>query len=462
MSEHNRGPEIMNQGMNQGNNDNDPPLDVLQPSAVMALEKASIDVQVATAHQYPRSIERFRRGAMAMATLDEETAADCCYCRPVGKEMDKTTGKWVDKFAEGPSIRLAEIAAVNFGNLRVASRIVEQTERYVKAEGVCHDLESNYAGKSECIEATVTKEGRPYSERQRALISKVALSKAYRDAIFKVVPRAICKPVYEQAKKVASGEGKTMAQKVEKARAWIGTLKIDESRVLSAINLSEWAKATQEHLDILTGLRTGIKDKEFDIDEAFPVLANAPAQAPGKPAAAPQQSEAPKTPPEQAKAPAKAPVQQAPAPAPAPAPTPAPVAAPAQQSPEPTPAPVAEQSAAAPTPEPTDESAAEAALGLAPSQEPDPAAPAIEAVDPSVMDQPQDKAEVKAIKALARKDGVTANQVMGWFIKNRMAKQGEALGDVDPKKLGALARLWEVPAGSASKAKLPEIRTMPK
>jgi len=93
------------------NNEDSTPLEVLAPSAIMAMEKAQIDMQIATAHQYPRSLEQFKRRALAMATLDPETAESCVYVRPVGKEQN-AQGKWVDKYAEGPSIRLAEIVAV--------------------------------------------------------------------------------------------------------------------------------------------------------------------------------------------------------------------------------------------------------------------------------------------------------------------------------------------------------------
>ena len=59
-------------------------LEVMAPSALESLERASIDVQVATAHRYPRSIEQFRKRAMAMVSQDVEVAESCIYSRPVG------------------------------------------------------------------------------------------------------------------------------------------------------------------------------------------------------------------------------------------------------------------------------------------------------------------------------------------------------------------------------------------
>lgn len=247
------------------------PMEVLPPSAIMAMERAQIDTQVATAHQYPRSLEQFKKRALSMATLDEESAESCIYCRPVGREQNEK-GEWVEKYAEGASIRLAEIVAASYGNIRVAARIVEQTERFVRCEGVAHDLESNYAGKSECMESTVTKQGKPYSERQRSLVAKVCLAKAYRDACFKVVPRALCKPVFEAAKKVAAGQGKPLEERRKKAKAWVSGIKMDnaEARVFAALGVKGWNDVTDDHLLRLTGLKTAIQDGDETYESAFP------------------------------------------------------------------------------------------------------------------------------------------------------------------------------------------------
>lgn len=246
-------------------------VEVMPVSAIEALERAAVDVQVSTAHRFPRTLAKFKSGALAMATLDQETAESCCYTRPVGKKKD-AKGAWVQEYAEGASIRLAEIVAACYGNLRVASRIIEQTPRYVKCEGVAHDLESNYAGKSESFEPTVKSDGTPYSEGMRAVVAKAALSKAYRDAVFKVVPRALCKPIYEAAKKVAAGEGQTIEKRRLKAKAWLSSVKVDDARLFAALGVTDWDSITGEHLEILTGLKTAIGDKDTTVEEAFPSL----------------------------------------------------------------------------------------------------------------------------------------------------------------------------------------------
>jgi hypothetical protein len=237
-------------------------VEVLPVSVAGTLERAEIDVQIATARAYPRSLEQFQKRALSMATLDEETAESCIYQRPVGD----------GKIAEGASIRLAEIVAASYGNLRVASRLIEQTERFVKCEGVAIDLESNYAGKSEVIEPTVTKEGRPYSERQRAVVAKAALAKAYRDATFKVIPRSVCKSIIDAAKKVAAGDEKTIDSRKKRAQDWLKLIKVDDSRAFRALGVQGWSDVGVSHLLVITGLRTAINDGDTTVDEAFPGL----------------------------------------------------------------------------------------------------------------------------------------------------------------------------------------------
>lgn len=230
-------------------------------------ERASIDIQIATAKQYPRSLAQFTQRAVAYATIDEDTAESCLYRRPVGKDAN---GR--QTFAEGMSVRTAEIVGSCFGNLRVGARIVEQTDRYVKAQGVAHDLESNYYGSSEVIESTVNKWGKPYDERMRVVVAKAALAKARRDAIFQVVPRALAKPIEKAVRNLLYGDAKSLSKRRSAAEQWIKKLGIEEERVYEALGIGGIEDMTDKHLETLTGLRTAIKDGEVSIDEAFPVV----------------------------------------------------------------------------------------------------------------------------------------------------------------------------------------------
>lgn len=240
--------------------------EVVTGSALERIERAQIDVQIATAHAYPRSMEVFKRRALDMATLDEETARSCIYKRPVGRD----DGGGGQKVVEGESVRLAEIVAASYGNIRCAATVVEMTPRYVKARGFAHDLETNNAVASEVIESTVTKNGQPYSERQRTVIAKVACAKARRDAIFQIVPKALCKPILDAARKTAVGDAKSLAARRAKCVDWLKTLGIDLQRVWDALGIKGEADIGLQQIETLLGLWTAIGDGDTTPDEAFP------------------------------------------------------------------------------------------------------------------------------------------------------------------------------------------------
>jgi hypothetical protein len=111
---------------------------ITQPTTVELISSAEINQQVTTAHRFPRSMAVFRRRALEMVTLDEETAESCIYRRPVGKKRNEETGKWEESYAEGMSIRMAEIVGASYGNLRVGAMLIAQDERQVRARGFAH------------------------------------------------------------------------------------------------------------------------------------------------------------------------------------------------------------------------------------------------------------------------------------------------------------------------------------
>ena len=244
--------------------------EVVQPGALEVLHRAEIDTQIHTAHVYPRSLEKFKRGAIAAATIDEETAGSCLYHRPVGKKRDPATGQMVVEYADGMSVRMAEIVGANYGNLRVYSRIIEQTPRQVTCQGVAIDLENNFASSSEVVESTVTKDGVPYSERMRLVVAKACLSKARRDATFQVVPRALARPVEAAVTKILLGDEKSLEERRKAVFKWISQLGIDGARVFAALGIEGESGLDAERLIELQGIRTALKEGDTTLDEAFP------------------------------------------------------------------------------------------------------------------------------------------------------------------------------------------------
>lgn len=239
----------------------------VEVNALAVMERAEIDSQIATAKQFPRSLATFIKQAKDMVSVDEETAESCIYRRPVGKEGNQVV------YAEGESIRMAEMVAACYGNLRVSAVITEMTPRYIKAVGFAHDLEKNYAAKSEVVESTVTKQGVPYSERMRMVVAKATLKKAMRDAIFSVVPKSLFKSVTNLAREIAFGKTQMpLDKRREGLMQWIAKIGIDQDRLFAALGIKGVEEIGIEQLEILTGLKTAIKDGDCSVEEAFPPI----------------------------------------------------------------------------------------------------------------------------------------------------------------------------------------------
>ena len=124
-----------------------------------------------------------------MATLTQETAAACLYVLP-RKDRD---GKPVQ--IVGPSVRLAEICASAWGNIDFGSRIGREEQAYVIAQGFAFDLQTNTRCTFEVRRRITTREGRRYSEDLIQQTVNAAQSIALRNAIFRVIPRALVGPV---------------------------------------------------------------------------------------------------------------------------------------------------------------------------------------------------------------------------------------------------------------------------
>lgn len=236
-------------------------------AALAALNRSEIDMQISTAKEYPRSLTKVHRDAMTLATLDEETAATMFYVLP-------RSGKKI----EGPSIRLAEVIGSCWGNLRYASRVVSidppkrrGEPQFITAQGMCHDLEKNVAIAWECKRRITNKNGERFNDDMIQVTGNAAAAVALREAIFKVVPRALIKPIYEAAKQTAIGKAESMDVKRSKAIGHFAKMGVDEPRVLAALGVKGVEDIGVDELVILRGLATAIKDGETTVDDAFAV-----------------------------------------------------------------------------------------------------------------------------------------------------------------------------------------------
>jgi len=239
--------------------------EVVETNALAILSRSEIDSQIATAKRYPRDEKTCIDKAISLVTMDEETALSCFYSFPrAGKNV------------EGESIRLAEIVAGTWQNLRAQTRVIDETAREVRAQAVVHDLENNVAISREVSRRIVDKTGKRYSDDVIVMTCNAACSIALRNAVFTVVPRALVHKVYAAARDCALGQTKSTKQRQQACVAHFAKLGVTEETMLKHLEIASVDDITTHHLDHMLGLLRGIKAGEFTIEEAF-------ARAPGAP-----------------------------------------------------------------------------------------------------------------------------------------------------------------------------------
>jgi hypothetical protein len=237
--------------------------DIIETPVVEALERAQIDVQIATAKRYPRSVKAFKQSAEQLACQDEKTARACFY-RLKRKDKDGRT-----KIIEGASVRLAEIAGSSWGNCSYGARVVDEGERYITAQGVCFDLENNVRSSIEVRRRITTKKGHRFGDDMIAVTANAACSIALRNAIFKVIPFALLKEVLEKAKETSLGGKKPFGEKREAAFQWYRDKGAKDQQILAALGKPGIVDVDIDDLLTLRGMATAINDGELTLKDAL-------------------------------------------------------------------------------------------------------------------------------------------------------------------------------------------------
>lgn len=223
-------------------------------------ERANIDIQVSTAKQYPRSIRRCADNAVAIATMDKETAQSCGYALPRG-------GKPIT----GPSVHLAKIIAQQYGNLRVEAKVVEITDKQVVSRGTAWDLENNYAVAFEVRRSIIGRTGNRFTDDMITVTGNAANAIAYRNAIFGVVPKSITDKAYKAAQHLITGdlsdEEKLIKRRDGAIKHFIDTYAITEEEVIKLCGKHTVNQIQADEIALLLGFAQSLKDGDTTVDE---------------------------------------------------------------------------------------------------------------------------------------------------------------------------------------------------
>lgn len=227
-----------------------------------APDRAEVDIQVATAHRYPRNLTRSKQNAIFVATMDPETAQTCGYALPRG-------GKPIT----GPSVHLARIIAQNYGNMRADSRVVQITDRQVVSRGVAWDLENNFAVAFEVRRSIVNREGKRFSDDMITVTGNAANAIAFRNAVFAVVPKGFTDAVYKAAQGLITGdlsdENKLIKRRQSAIQHFFDTYGITEEEVIKLCGKQTVNQIKADEIALLLGIAQSLKDGDTTVEEVM-------------------------------------------------------------------------------------------------------------------------------------------------------------------------------------------------
>ena len=233
---------------------------LIKDSGVLA--RAELDIQISTAKAFPRSQQGFVDKAIEMVTMSRETAESSMYCLIRNGREGKTEIK-------GASIRLAEIAASSWGNIHAATRIIENDGRFITAQAVAWDMENNVKISTEVKRKITGKTGQLFSEDMQVVTGNAAASIALRNAILKVIPKALVDMVYDAAVKHAIGDQKTFTSRRQEIFNRFNKMGIENQRIFEFFNKTSLEEFNQDDIVDLIGIGTSIKEGTLKIDKAF-------------------------------------------------------------------------------------------------------------------------------------------------------------------------------------------------
>jgi hypothetical protein len=229
-------------------------------TAISVIAKAELDSAVLTARANPRHLRKAINNITSMATLDEDTAEECIYALPRG-------GKPI----RGPSVRLAEIIAQQWGNCRVEAEVIEidRINKIIKARGTFTDLETNTAVRAPAARRIADKRGRLFNDDMITVTSAAVCSIARRNAILAGVPKLAWRKAYDEAERVIRGDIKTLAENREKAVRAFATYGVKPEQIFTILEIDSLEDVTLDHVVTLRAMYSSIKNGDATVEELF-------------------------------------------------------------------------------------------------------------------------------------------------------------------------------------------------
>ena len=237
-------------------------VEIKQAEMLQAINRSEVDMQISTAKMYPRELSQVLNQIATYATMDTETASDCFY-------VLRRNGENGGNAIEGLSVRMAEIIAGAWRNLRVQTRIIGNDGKTITAQGICHDLETNVAVSVEVKRRITDRNGRTYSEDMQVVTGNAASAIAFRNAVLKVVPKAVTKKVIADVKKVALGQAIDLETGRQNCLAMFAKIGVTAQMIFDLFSITKIEEIDKEKLFQLKGMYNAIKEGTTTVQEAF-------------------------------------------------------------------------------------------------------------------------------------------------------------------------------------------------
>ncbi len=234
---------------------------VIQGDNLELINPAEIDMQIKTAKAYPRIIGQVKQDIIELATSSQEVAESCFYELPARSGSKKIIG---------PSARLAEIVNHCWTNSMSGTRIIEITQRQVKAQGFFFDLEKNTRTYVEVTRSIVNRDGKRYPDHLINTTCMAAMSIAHRNATFKGIPMAFFMKEEKRINQTALGKMKDLETgKKELLAHFKKEHEATSEEICKYLDVKSVGAISLDDLLSLKRLNTALNEKQASADEIF-------------------------------------------------------------------------------------------------------------------------------------------------------------------------------------------------
>lgn len=227
-------------------------------SAIAALNKSELQVQMEFAERRPRKMQRFVDTVIERSCFNEAIALQMNYTLPRG-------GKEIS----GASTRFAEIVAGAWGNCRALSRVVGADAEWVTAQGIYFDCETNYSYGREVGRRITDKNGQRFNADMIGVTGNAASSIAFRNAVLNGIGKGVWWDLYQKTRSAAVGAVETIATQRGEILEWLKQKGVPLANVFNTLGIQGPHDIGAEQLLTLKVMKRDLTEGDKSVEDMF-------------------------------------------------------------------------------------------------------------------------------------------------------------------------------------------------